>query len=43
MRYVLAALVLLPTLALVAGMLRGRARVKACCAIDPAADLRMRR
>jgi hypothetical protein len=39
----MAALALLPTLALVAGMLRGRARVKACCTVDPAADLRMRR
>jgi hypothetical protein len=37
------ALVLLPTLALLAGMLRGRARVKACCPVDPTADLRMRR
>jgi hypothetical protein len=41
-RYVMAALVLLPTLALLAGMVRGRARVKGCCPPDPSSDLRMR-
>ena len=43
MTYVLAALVLLPLLALVVAALTGRVRVQSCCAIsDASRDLRMR-
>ena len=43
MTYVLAALVLLPVIALVVAALTGRARVESCCApSDPAKDVRMR-
>jgi hypothetical protein len=41
-RYVLAALVVLPVLALVIGGLTGRVRARSCCPADPRRDLRMR-
>jgi hypothetical protein len=42
-RYLLAALVILPVLVLVVGAATGRVRVRSCCApTDPAKDLRMR-
>ena len=41
--YLIAAVVLLPVLALVVGALMGRVRIQSCCApADPAKDLRMR-
>jgi hypothetical protein len=42
MLYAVAALVALPFVALLVAMVRGRARVRSCCAADPAKDLRMR-
>jgi len=42
-RYLLAAIVVLPVLALAVGALTGRVRARSCCSIaDPAKDLRMR-
>jgi uncharacterized membrane protein len=42
-RYLLGALVLLPTVALAVGALTGRVRARSCCATpDPRDDLRMR-
>jgi hypothetical protein len=38
MRYLLGALVLLPTVALAVGMLRGRVKVKSCCVADPSVE-----
>jgi heme exporter protein D len=40
--YVVAAVVMLPVVLLVVAAVRGRARVRSCCAADPAKDLRMR-
>jgi hypothetical protein len=40
--YVVAAVVMLPVVLLLAAVARGRARVRSCCAADPAKDLRMR-
>jgi len=42
-RYLLAALVILPVLVLIVGAATGRVRARSCCApTDPAKDLRMR-
>ena len=42
-RYLLAALVVLPVLVLIVGAATGRVRARSCCApTDPAKDLRMR-
>jgi heme exporter protein D len=40
--YVVSAVVMLPVVLLVVAAVRGRARVRSCCAADPAKDLRMR-
>lgn len=41
MRFVLAALVLLPVVLLVVGSIRGRVRVSSCCAVPAEHDGRM--
>jgi hypothetical protein len=41
MKWVLAIIVVLPAVALVVGTIRGRVRVRPCCAMDATSDLRM--
>ncbi len=41
MRWVLGVIVVLPAVALVIGAIRGRVRVRSCCAVDAAHDKRM--
>jgi len=42
MRFVIAALAVSPFVAVVAGMLSGRIRARACCTVEPDRDARMR-
>jgi hypothetical protein len=41
MRWVVGVIVVLPAVALVVGAIRGRVRVRSCCAVDAAHDKRM--
>jgi hypothetical protein len=42
MRYLIAAPVVLATVGLAVGAVRGRVRIRSCCAADPRRDYRMR-
>ena len=42
MRYLIAAMAVLPFASVLLGMLTGKVRVRSCCAVDPSRDLRMR-